>query len=105
MGEGKDMEGKTFMGLRPLETPEKRPDLYCIMLEGMMGDVVVSDGIWLRKAGGKVAVKSCSPINPFPYGVLDPLPPGTFTPGAPAGPQYTGPIDDETMANILIYGG
>ncbi len=84
----------------PLEIPEKRPDLYwtisniCNQAEG---------GVWLKKQSCKVLIRvsqnlSGMPIKPGANEI------GYTKPGAPIGPQYTGPIDDAMMANILIYG-
>lgn len=90
--------GKEKQTASPREIEMPRPDLYLsVIIDG--GEITgVGEGLWLRKAGGAVKVKVGS--NP----TLRHTPVGTFDPMHPLGPKYTGPIDDETMANILIYG-
>lgn len=89
---------KITVNLTNISNPEiiqKRPPLF-LMLDK---DCEVLDGVWLGRTGERVCVKQFT----VPAKVVN-VPVGTVGKGYPKGPKYTGPIDDEMMANILIYG-
>jgi hypothetical protein len=95
----------------PKEVECLRPDLYCMGVEirsfGQSIDRRISNGIQLRKGGDCSVVVRENSNDPFPEipGKLIPVPVGTVLRGPATWPKYTDPIDDETIANILIYGG
>lgn len=92
---------------KPQEVECPRPELYHLwqveITNGVETGRKVSDGIQMRKGNGSVIVRADS--RPLFTGVeFEPLPVGHHFSTPPTAPKYTGPIDDETMANILIYG-
>lgn len=85
---------------KPQEVECPRPDLYVVQFDRSIN----TDGIWLWTGTKKVIVRDI-PQSQWPENVdPDACIAGFWKPNPPTGPKYTGPIDDETMANILIYG-
>jgi hypothetical protein len=85
---------------KPQETEMPRPELYCV-LTSVTKDM--TSGLFLAKGEGKVLVREVAREEIHKFN-LDFDGVGKYFPGRPQGPAYTGPIDDELMANILIYG-
>ena len=86
----------------PLEVEMPRPELRMVMFWcAEHRTTTLTDGIWLVKGNGKVVVREAQNL---PGDTLTPNKLGTYSDGRPRGPAYTGPIDDELMANILAYG-
>lgn len=85
-----------------IERVLERPPLFVAM--AMQNGEIVSEtnGVFLAFGSGRVLVRA---ITNAPY--LRPMLCEVGFRGStkPKGPAYTGPIDDEMMANILIYGG
>ena len=81
----------------PNETPEQRPDLYYV--RGSI-DRQVYSGVLLNRGNNCVLIKENAEfIHNNHVGYV--VPHGPYADSV----KYTGPIDDEMMANILIYGG
>jgi hypothetical protein len=100
------MEAKKNQTASPLEKRMRRPALYVMAIEAHeTREIRLCDGIWLKKRNKKIVVRERT-IDVFPElpGKMTQLPVGTVTDGLPLGPKYTGPIDDEMMANIMMFG-
>jgi hypothetical protein len=89
---------KTDKNPAPVETVLERPPLFVIMWF-REGEPTGLDGVWFFNGTEKIVVKEATPLRNPTFCA------GYRQAGPPRGPSYTGPIDDEMMANILIYGG
>jgi hypothetical protein len=85
-----------------IEVVLERPNLYVAMLQSLGEIIGQTDGVFLFRGTDRVLVRC---ITTCPWILPERRQVGYVRQGSPGGPQYTGPIDDEMMANILIYGG